>query len=104
MLKPCWARLAIAGFVLFGICPAGLADEVFLNDGTVLYGQVITARKKTAEGFEMPAGDGVYAVFDGCRIVVFSRLQLDPARQPVIGETRANLLKLDRERVITPVR
>ena len=87
-----------------GIAPRAIADEVYLKDGTVLHGRVITTRTTISDAsgmYEGPAGDGVYAVYDGCRIVVFSRLQLDPNRPPVKTDTRGDLIKLIPKRKIS---
>src|SRR5688572_13851024 len=75
------------------------ADIVYLKDGTVLYGKVIGTRETftdpaTGQVIDVPRGDGVYGVYDGTRLVTFSRLQLDPNRVPEDTDIYAGLLRL----------
>jgi hypothetical protein len=73
--------LGLASFV------AGVsrADAIYLRDGTVLYGRVTQNRTvfndpATGMPVVVPAGDGVFSVYDGTRSVAFSRSQIDPSR------------------------
>jgi pimeloyl-ACP methyl ester carboxylesterase len=80
------------------------ADIVYLKDGTELKGRVIQTRTSftdpaTGMTFQIPAGDGVFGVYDGVRVVTFSRFQIDPSR-PGSGiedtDVYAKLIRLSR--------
>src|SRR5580700_6969570 len=83
----CWSvlgRILLALSLLACIGAIAHADVVYLKDGTVLYGRVVQTRTTIHDdsGLEIgvPAGDGVFGVFDGVRCITFSRFQIDPNR------------------------
>src|SRR5260370_34442056 len=87
---------------LYGLCGLLLAvapslvraDVVYLKDGTVLYGKVVTKKEVVDDpissmSFTITAVNGCFDVSDGVRFTIFSTKNLDPSREPESTHIRA---------------
>lgn len=76
----------LCGLLALAIAAAAVSrgDEVYLKDGTILRGQVVTQmdyiNDPLGESFLVMKAGGFFAVADGVRIVIFSSKQVDPTQ------------------------
>src|SRR5437763_14185407 len=87
MLKSALRVCGSVGALLLLAPPAARPDAVYLKDGTVLYGKVVS-QKETIEdpyggpSIPVPKAGGFFAVSDGARMVIVPTKNLDPNRPP----------------------
>jgi len=77
--------LGAAFLALLVAASSAHSDEVFLKDGTILKGQVVSQKEvvndpASGQAFAALKAGGFFAVADGVRIVIFSSKQVDPTQ------------------------
>ena len=102
MCKSALRLFCLCGFLLTVAIPPIRADVVYLKDGTVLYGKVVTKKEVVDDPISsmsvtITAASGFYAVSDGVRFTIFSTKNLDPGRPPENTHIRAEHIILERE-------